>query len=168
MTAWHEPATDGMPIRPTARVLLLDEDDCTLLFCANSADGKRFWFTPGGGADPGEQPRTTALRELAEETGRSDIELGPEIWQRTVRREFDGTMREVRERWFLARTKRFELNTAGFDQIERDTILGHRWWSVADLHNCPDRLVPPNLPELLKHLLKAGTPSVLIDLDRIQ
>lgn len=47
-------------------VLLLNEQ-AQLLLC--HVTGKRWWDVPKGLQDPGETPRETALRELAEETG---------------------------------------------------------------------------------------------------
>jgi 8-oxo-dGTP pyrophosphatase MutT (NUDIX family) len=143
---------------------LLDEHDCALLFCATGRDGRRFWFTPGGGAEPDESPRDAAARELTEETGAADIQLSAEIWRRTVLSPLDGQLREFRERWFLARTQRFDLDTTGFDQLERDTILEHRWWSLSDLRGCPERLAPPDLPDRLEVLLRDGLPTEPIDL----
>ena len=40
------------------------------------------WITPGGGLLPGENYEEAARRELWEETGISDIELGPWVWAR--------------------------------------------------------------------------------------
>lgn len=164
MTDWHEPTADGVPARPTARVILLDEQNCTLLFCAIGHDGRRFWFTPGGGAEPGESPREAALRELHEETGLTDIQLSPEIWRRTLRGPMDGQVREIRERWFLARTHRFELSTAGFDQLERDTILEYRWWTIDALRNQLDRVIPADLADRLEKLLQDGLPAHPFDI----
>jgi 8-oxo-dGTP pyrophosphatase MutT (NUDIX family) len=145
-------------------VLLLDEHHCTLLFCANDHQGSRFWFTPGGGANPGESPQEAALRELTEETGLTGVELGPEIWVRTRRGVFDGVMREFRERWFVVTVARFELDTSGFDQLERDTILEHRWWSLDELRACPDRLMLPRMADHLESLLTSGPPPAPVDL----
>lgn len=69
-------------LRPTARVLLVDEDERVLLFRGESdADGSGFWFPTGGGLEPGETPQQAAVREVLEETGQR-IELGPEVWTR--------------------------------------------------------------------------------------
>jgi hypothetical protein len=50
----------------------------------------------------------------------------------------------------------FEVSTAGFDQLERDTVDGHRWWTLAELQATGERIYPPDLPVLLGSLL-AGT-----------
>ena len=36
-----------------------------------------WWEIPGGGMDPGETSADAARREIVEETGISDLELGP-------------------------------------------------------------------------------------------
>ena len=75
----------------------------------------------------------------------SGVDIGPEIWRRTVIGPFDGIVREFRERWFCARVPQFELDTRGFDQLERDTITEHRWWALAELDTWHERLVPSDL-----------------------
>jgi 8-oxo-dGTP pyrophosphatase MutT (NUDIX family) len=166
VTDWHEPSLTGIPIRPTARVLLLDLDNRVLLFRALGHDGLPFWFTPGGGAEPDETPEQAARRELFEETGLSGIDIGPEIWRRTITGPFDGIVREFRERWFFARVPHFELDTRGFDQLERDTITEHRWWALSELDTWHERLVPGDLAARIKRLLRDGPPAAPIDIAR--
>ena len=50
--------------RRSARVILADSADRLLLF-----ESEGFWFTPGGGVEPGETIEQAATRELWEETG---------------------------------------------------------------------------------------------------
>ena len=58
----------GLPYRPCVGVLLFNADG--LVFVGQRLDSKlEAWQMPQGGIDPGEAPRETALRELAEETG---------------------------------------------------------------------------------------------------
>ncbi|MBC7679310.1 MAG: NUDIX domain-containing protein, partial [Pseudorhodobacter sp.] len=65
--------TDPVPVaRTAARVLLLDGRDRVLLFRGGDPhlpERGTWWFTPGGGLDPGEQTVDGAVRELFEETG---------------------------------------------------------------------------------------------------
>jgi 8-oxo-dGTP pyrophosphatase MutT (NUDIX family) len=67
---------DGLPVRRAARVILLDPQDRVLLmrYDGGPPSGSH-WATPGGGLNPGEDYREAAVRELAEETGWTDIVL---------------------------------------------------------------------------------------------
>jgi putative (di)nucleoside polyphosphate hydrolase len=58
----------GLPYRPCVGVLLVNADG--LIFTGQRLDQMlEAWQMPQGGIDPGEEPLTTALRELGEETG---------------------------------------------------------------------------------------------------
>lgn len=164
LSDWHNQASSNIEVRPTARVLLLDLDNNTLLFCGRAEDGSRFWFTPGGGIEAGEEAEAAALRELFEETGITGVSLEGEVWRRSRCGFFLGQMLEFRERWFLARVPRFDPNTTGFNQIERDTIIENRWWSSSELAVSRERLVPPDLAARLHALLQDGPPEHPVDI----
>ena len=67
--------TDLPPVRPAARVLVLDPEGRVLLFGARLVDLATppgpvlYWYTPGGEVEPGEALRHAAARELVEEIG---------------------------------------------------------------------------------------------------
>lgn len=89
-------------VRDVARVVVLDADDNVLLlhgFDPADPSAGRWWFTPGGGVEPGET---------------------------------------------------FELDSTGWTEGERRSLLGARWWSLAELGGASERVFPDTLPELLR------------------
>jgi 8-oxo-dGTP pyrophosphatase MutT (NUDIX family) len=150
-------------VRPTVRVLLLDERDRLLLFSLERPDGVRVWFAAGGGIEPGEDAERAAVREVAEETGLRRLDLGPRVWRRRhVLPDSGGGWVDLREEWFLARTASFTIDTSGFTAHERREISGHRWWSPSELAAADPRrdlLVPRDLARLLARLLAEGPPA---------
>lgn len=152
--------------RPTVRVLLLDRSDRALLFrSVSEKTGQTLWFPPGGGVEPGESVTEAAARELWEETGLRDVPLGPEIWRRERVLPWKGVPHRFRERHFLARTSRTDIDTSGFSAEERASIREHRWWTVEELRSTNALLVPRDLPDRLAHLLRHGPPASPPDID---
>ena len=143
--------------RRAARVLLVDARSRVLLFhgCdpADAAAGS-WWFTPGGGLDPGESPAEGAARELAEETGLvvAAERLGPPVHARTASFRFAGGAYRQTEDYFLLRVDAHDVDTAGFSALEVSSVLGHHWWSVEELRGTDERVYPAELPDLLDRL----------------
>lgn len=105
-------AIQALPLRPCVGVMLID--DAGQIFAAQRCDASApAWQMPQGGIDPGEEPRTAALRELQEEIAVGpdlvevlaetenwlSYELPPEI----VPRVWGGKYRGQAQKWFLMR-----------------------------------------------------------------
>jgi len=148
-------------IRPTVRVLMLDDQDRVLLFRGQDPHQPttRFWFPAGGGIEPGESVEEAARREVREETGLANFELGPHIWNRRHVFTFYGTHQDVRETWFFARVPAFSIDTSGFTDQEREILQEHRWWTLPELEATTDVLTPRDLAALLRNLLEKGLPK---------
>jgi 8-oxo-dGTP pyrophosphatase MutT (NUDIX family) len=143
--------------RRAGRVLLLDAAGRVLLF--HGYDPGRpehgYWFTPGGGLDEGESMAEGAARELFEETGlRLPAErLGAAVWREVTEFPFAGQRYRQEQEFFLVRVDSWQVDTVGFNDIERISVDGHRWWTVEELETTGDRYYPTDLPELLSRLV---------------
>jgi 8-oxo-dGTP pyrophosphatase MutT (NUDIX family) len=140
--------------RSGARVLLLDPGGRVLLLhgCDPSDPGAgSWWFTPGGGQDPGESLVQCAVRELAEETGlRIDpAELGEPVFQDVAEFGFEGVRYRQKQVFYAVRTGPWQLDDAGWTDIERRSVLGHRWWTPAEIAASTERIYPAELPSLV-------------------
>ncbi|WP_328906105.1 NUDIX hydrolase [Streptomyces sp. NBC_00234] len=153
--------------RKVSRVVLLDPDDRILLLHGFEPDdpATSWWFTPGGGVEGEESREEAALRELVEETGIVDVELGPVLWKRICSFPFDGRRWDQDEWYFLARTTQTVTAPAGFTELERRSIAGSRWWTSAELLAARETVYPTRLGELLRTLLDEGPPRDPLVLD---
>lgn len=148
--------------RKVARVVLLDRDDRILLMHGFEPGdpAQTWWFTPGGGLESDESREEAARREVIEETGIADIELGPVLWKRICSFPFDGRRWDQDEWYFLARTERTATDPKGLTELERRSVAGLRWWTSAELLAARETVYPTRLGELLRTLLDEGPPRV--------
>ena len=149
--------------RLTARVLLFDPDGRILLMkgrLPGAQDAAPSWFTIGGGAEPGETARAAAAREIVEETGITDFELGPTIWRRDGPLPLaGGELVMFLEHYIVARCTDVALSRDGWDAMERALIDDLRWWALDELRACQDLIHPIGLADLLPDIIAGRYPA---------
>ncbi|MFJ6659428.1 NUDIX hydrolase [Streptomyces sp. NPDC091377] len=147
-------------LRKVARVVLLDPRDRILLLHGHQPDDPTddWWFTPGGGVEGEESLEQAALRELAEETGITEVELGPVLWRRRCSFPFAGRRWDQDEWYYLARTAQTVTRALALTELERRTVAGARWWTCEELARAHETVYPTRLAGLLRRLLGEGPP----------
>lgn len=113
-----------LPVNATGEVLLLHGWDPVV-------PETTYWFSIGGGVDPGEGLAEAAAREMREETG-IDVaasELGEAVAREDVA--FDwGPWHLVQDQtYFAVRLDGAEVHFGGLEPMEVSTIDGFAWWT---------------------------------------
>lgn len=125
--------------REAARVLVVDPAGRLLLVegCDPAApELGRWWFSPGGGLEPGEDSAAAAARELWEETGLTGVRLQGPVAERTAEFAYDGVSYRQHEVFFVADVPAgVEVAAAALTALEHRALTGHRWWTLAELRS---------------------------------
>jgi 8-oxo-dGTP pyrophosphatase MutT (NUDIX family) len=153
--------------RPAARVVLLDRAGRIFLVNAEDPVDPRkpaWWEIPGGGIDPGESSEDACARELYEETGITEFEMGPCIWTQHVEFDFGGYHFDSRERIHVARCDGGEYKPAHLEALEAAAFMGARWWTLEDLLASTEPVLPERLREYLPAIVSGELPAEPIDI----
>ncbi|GAA2380536.1 NUDIX hydrolase [Dactylosporangium salmoneum] len=142
--------------RRAARVLLLDPSGRVLLLrgCDPARPEHQYWFTVGGGLEPGETLADAAVREVYEETG---LRIAPGDLAGPVRTDrvefpFDGRWYSQEQSFFVVRAEAFTVDLSRLVDYEADSVDEARWWSVGDLDATGERFYPADLATLLREV----------------
>lgn len=147
-------------IRQAARAIIFDEADRLLLFRVGGMGYPRpTWITPGGGLDAGETHREAVEREIYEETGQRELQIGPCVWHRRTYFEWRDQVVEQQEQFFVVRAPHFEVDKSNFTALEHTFLAENRWWQIAEIANSPDGFAPGEMARLLRNLVAGHWPE---------
>jgi 8-oxo-dGTP pyrophosphatase MutT (NUDIX family) len=163
-------------IRSAARAIIIDPARRVLLVRWDFPDRPELgyprmsvWGMPGGGIEPDESVDTALRRELAEELGLDDVEIGPQVWERRHVIPFlDGRWDGQHDRFFLVDVESFEpAPRLSAEQLRAEYLVHIRWWTqdelMAFVPTETEFFAPRRLPELITALLADGVPMAPVD-----
>lgn len=143
-------------LRICAKVLLVDPGDRVLLFSSidrSVPDDPPVWFPVGGAVEDGETLEAAAIRESREETGFDIDDVGHALLTRSFQWAFEGCTYDQVETYFLVRVPGEPLTDQGWTEVEKATVVGHRWWSVGELRCTSEMVYPIGLADILDQFL---------------
>ena len=144
----------GLPRRErhAVRVILLDPQDRVLLLRGRDPgvpDGPSWWFTPGGGIRPEEQPLPALRRECWEELGYVPDRLTGPLAHRRYEFPFDGHWLVQETDYYAAVAPAFRPAAQRLSGLERRFLLGWHWWPRAALSMTTETIYPEDLDSLI-------------------
>ena len=146
-----------IPLRRfTARALPVDDQGRVLLL--NGFDPVRpdepFWFTIGGALEGAETLQQAAARELFEEVGirvTAEEFTGP-YGTGTIEFSFAQYAITQDQAYFAVRVGQVEVSFEHMEQLEKETTLGHRWWSAEEIEATEEIVFPEDLAAILRRI----------------
>jgi 8-oxo-dGTP pyrophosphatase MutT (NUDIX family) len=133
-------------IRRAVRVLPVDSDGAVLLLrCVNPAQQSApFLITVGGGIEAGESECDAAVRELWEETGMLSAPenmMGP-IHQESFSFVWESDLVTQHQNYYAMAVSDAAVVFDHLEEIAVASVVGHGWWTAAQLHECADLVLP--------------------------
>ena len=162
-----------LPLRDTARGLVLDPTGRLFLIAYQASRDidparpglRRFWFTPGGGLEPGETHETALARELMEEIGVSGVTVGPWVARRDIDLTLFRRQTFTRERYFPVRLPTSDVDISALAAGESDPVLDARWWMLEALQSTDEIVVPRGIVALVGRILRGDLPPAPVVLE---
>lgn len=153
--------------RKAARVVLLNrQNNIFLMQASDPIDPYKpsWWEIPGGGMHSGESTADAARRELYEETGITDVEIGPCIWTQHAVFSFGGYDFDQDEFIHVAWCEDATWRPAALEALEAAAFEAARWWGLDELLTSAERLLPAALRDHLPPIVAGDLPAEPIDI----
>lgn len=144
----------GLVVASSGRVLMIHGAD------PDDPGRGGFWFTPGGGLDPGENLEAGTQRELYEELGLIVDRLGPVVMRRVDEFAMAGEWYRQDETLFLVSVEReFDPIPVHLEEVELRVIDEFRWLAAAELRDLDEPYYPRALADLIDVIATSGPPD---------
>ena len=144
-------------VRENSRAVVLNDKNEIYLFKFHFAmlkHNKTLWVTPGGGLDADETYEECIKREIYEELGLEDVEIGEYVWYRNIWFETtEGNSVLSKERYFVVHVGSIDFSFEHMTKYEKPLTKAGRWWSVEDISSSKEEFFIDNLPMRLKELM---------------
>ncbi len=114
--------------------------------------------------DPGEETHHAVRRELWEEAGIAEADIGPVVFTQSVEFTFGGWHFDQDEWIHIAHCDGDAAGPRGLEALEALAFGEQRWWDVEELLASGERTIPYRLIEFLPDLCSGSLPPEPIDI----
>jgi hypothetical protein len=91
--------------------------------------------------------------------GQTGVIVGPAVWHGTLQLEIRGEPTLLDETFVVARTANAGLDSSGWTAQEKAVVKELRWWSLKDLRETSDIIVPQLLTALIEPIMDGRYPT---------
>lgn len=162
-----------MTPRRSIRVLLFNSENEILLLRAEdptttTVDGSYrgpFWFPVGGEIESGESIEEAARREVFEETGITEVKLGPLVWFGTFDLVLSGKPTRLFQEFIVGRTEQRETTLAHLTEAEKRVLTHARWFSLDEMGAYEEMIYPAILKTDLADIAAGNYPDEPIEVE---
>lgn len=148
----------GLPVRRSSRVILLDTENRVWMLRIKDPHRPR-WILPGGGVEEGESIEETARREMWEECGIDDAEIGPMVATREALGSAGEKWQVANEHYFVVRLNGQVPNVLNMLAYEAEDYTGQAWFSADAIRASFEQVYPIGLADLLDLLGRGEYPN---------
>ena len=157
----------SLAYRPCVGIMLINPVGHLFVGKRLNSEESGGWQMPQGGIDPGEDPKTAAMRELKEETGTDKAEIVGETpyWltydlpDHLVGKIWQGRYRGQKQKWFAMRFTGVDADII-LDDHDHPEFSEHRWVELDELPKLVVEFKKPIYERLVaefRHLIDAVT-----------
>lgn len=141
-------------------VLLIKIEDKLVSSVSNKNPVK--WITSGRKID--ESLESATVRELEEEIGIRGANFSPLLWFERHELNWKGIATKIQDNFFMVRVEAQLIPSSNLTDEERLIYKGYKWWSLDELENTEENVIPEKLVQMLKCIIAGNLPSPPLDI----
>lgn len=148
-----------LPTRRSSRIILMNDDNRIWMLRIDDSARPR-WILPGGGVEAGEEWINAAARELWEECGIENVEIGPMVATRERVHNSKGKSYYSQERHFLVHAGSLEPQNTNMTEHERNHYSRGQWLSADEIRQSNEVVYPLGIADLIDEIAAGRVPEI--------